>query len=277
MDEGYWNPINNSVQILGASHPNSGPGQQFGVQCFVQYTESNNTWRNLTVPDTSGASGTAAHEYNHSAIDRAGNFYHRRYYSSTIRKYTWSDCTPWGNNTFQVAGALEYFPERNSLVFLDGDWGVWELSLASGNCTGTWVQRASTRGGGFSPQLIGLFAYHNQSRYSARCLCIIMGGGNGSRKLYRFNANGTFAAIADAPIAIAIPQGGAGTIFTVDPVSGLILVWNYSRGRRDRNRRSADLELWCYHVRTGRQFVGWERLPLPARGWIRLTHATTAV
>ena len=51
-----------------------------------------------------------------------------------------------GSGTFQVAGALEYFPDRNSLIFLDGDWGVWELSLASGTCTGTWVQRASTRG-----------------------------------------------------------------------------------------------------------------------------------
>src|SRR5437762_1144281 len=95
----------------------------------------------------------------------------------------WSQCTQLGASNVQVAGALEYFPDRNSLVFLDGDWGVWELSLASGNCTGTWVQRAATNGGGFSPQLTAIGPYHNQARYSQACHCIIMGGGQNTTKL----------------------------------------------------------------------------------------------
>jgi hypothetical protein len=280
-DEGYWNPVNNTVMISGSSHPNGGPGVQAGIHCFVKYTESNNTWSNLTVPDTT----TVSHEYEHSAIDSAGNFYHRRYHSAEIRKYshtaqTWSGCTNWGNGTFQVGGALEYFPDRNSLVFLDGDWGVWELSLASGDCTSTWMQRASTIGGGFSPQLTGLFSYHNQSRYSSRCRCIVMGGGNGSRKLYRYNVDGTFAAIADAPVPIAIPQAGSGTIFTVDPVSGLILVWNYSNASTTMYEYDPVLNAWTTISRTSPIFPGPEggvtetiAVPISTYGVIMLVQA----
>ncbi|MBI2673768.1 MAG: peptidoglycan-binding protein, partial [Candidatus Zambryskibacteria bacterium] len=256
-DEGYWNPLNNTAMISGSSHPNGGPGGS--INCFVKYTESNNTWSNLTPADTASVS----HEYEHSAIDSAGNFYHRRYYSAEIRKYshatqTWSACTNWGNGAFQVGGALEYFPDRNSLVFLDGDWGVWELSLASGNCNGAWVQRASTNGGGFSPQLTGLYSYHNQARYSSKCNCVVLGGGNNSRKLYRYNSNGTFTATADAPVAINIPQGGAGTIFTVDPVTGLILVWDYSNAWTTMYQYDPATNVWSTINRTSPIFPGPE-------------------
>jgi chitodextrinase len=262
-DEGHWNPVNNTVMILGTSHPSRKPPGETQSQLFAKYTESSNTWSQLTIPWPTFDTGQA-HEYNHAALNPStGDFYHRQYYSAKVIKFShatqsWSQCTPWGNGTFQVGGALEYFPDRNSLVFLDGDWGVWELSLGSGNCTGKWVQRASTNGKGISPKLTGLFGYHNQSRYSSRCQCIIMGGGNGSRKLYRYNADGTFAAIADAPVPIAIPQGGSGTIFTVDPASGLILVWNHSDASTTMYEYDPVTNAWTTISRTSPIFPGPE-------------------
>ena len=92
---------------------------------------------------------------------------------------SWSQIAPVPSGAFQVAGALEYFPDRNSLVFLDGDWGVWEHSLS----TGTWTQRASTVGGGFTPQLTGVGSYHNVAQYSSACRCVLLGGGGGGRSV----------------------------------------------------------------------------------------------
>jgi Fibronectin type III domain len=260
-DEAAWNPRNNTVMALGASHAGGGdPGQH---SRFLKYTESANAWTELTKPFPAFDSG-AAHEYHHATLVPAtGDFYHRQYYSRNVMKFahatqTWSQCTPLGTSNVQVGGALEYFPDRNSLVYLDGDWGVWELSLASGNCLGTWVQRASTNAGTFQPKLTGLFSYHNQSRYSSRCTCIIMGGGNGSRKLYRYNANDTFAAITDAPVEISVPRAGAGAIFTVDPVNGYILVWSFANAATTMYQYDPLANSWTTISRTSPIFPGPE-------------------
>src|SRR5262245_34000019 len=167
---GQWNPIDSSVLVLGGSHPSGGPGGR--GQGFVKYLESNNTWSLLVTPMEVGVDTNPAHEYHHATlVPSTGDFYHRSYYSPQVMTYNhasqkWSLCTPWTTGPVQVAGALEYFPDRDSLVFLDGDLGVSELSLASGNCTGTWVARASSIGGNWPPHLSGLFSYHNVSRYS---------------------------------------------------------------------------------------------------------------
>ncbi len=123
-----------------------------------------------------------------------------------------------------MAGALEYFPDRRSLVFLDGDWGLWEYSIANR----TWTQRASTNGGGMTPKL-AVGSYHNISQYSALCRCVLAGGGGGSRALYKIDVNGIITRVADAPMSLEIPQsGGSGSIITADPISGRLLAWNAS-------------------------------------------------
>jgi hypothetical protein len=230
MDRGSWNPINKTAMILGAAH-SSNPG---AANAFAKFTDSTNTWSLLTDPSPTfdNAFGDAiGHGYNHNTVDTStGDFYHRQYYSGKVMKFsqssqTWSQCSVYntGGGVYQVAGALEYFPDRHSLVMLDGDWGVWELSITGGNCTGGWVERASTIGGGMSPQLTGMSSYHNVSHYSALCQCIIMGGDGTT--LYKYDKNGNFTVIATSPAEIGIPQQGSGSIFTVDPVGGGYLAW----------------------------------------------------
>ena len=245
MDKGGgWMSVDGTIIIEGGIHMGTHAPGCVGSS-VVRYTESSNSWdRSIqqlfpnfdnAFPDPDGqGGGSIGHGYHHDAVVSAvGDMYHRQYNSGKVMKFShstqsWSQCRAIPGNQ-QVAGALEYFPDRNSLVWLDGDWGVWELSLASGNCTSaSWVQRASTIGGGFSPQLTGMFSYSNQSRYSSRCACVVLGGGGSSNTLYRYNSNGTFSNVTStgAPPSIKIPGDNSGTVFTVDPVTGYILAWS---------------------------------------------------
>ena len=198
----------------------------------MKYTESTNTWTNTLpnpCPDFDRAfSGGIGHAYQHNTINpNTGNFYHRQYGTGKVMVFShstqsWSQIAPVPSGAFQVAGALEYFPDRNSLVFLDGDWGVWEHSLS----TGTWTQRASTVGGGFTPQLTGVGSYHNVAQYSSACRCVLLGGGGSGRALYRLDSNAVITRMADAPFSLSTPEGnGSGSIITADPVSGRVLAW----------------------------------------------------
>ena len=284
---GAWNPLNGTILVLGGSHPSGGPGGQGTL--FVKYTESNNSWSQLAIPsmDTS-----PAHSYHHNTIDPStGNFYHRQYYNGNHMVYshvnqTWSSCTA-RPGAQQVAGALEYFPDRNSLIYLDGDWGVWELSLASGNCNGSWVQRASTAGGGMSPQLWPYNgttgSYHNQSRYSPLCQCVVMGGGNGMPRVWRYYADGTWSRGADAPQSYNIPYAGSGDIFTVDPVTGRILVWFYNNASTTMWEYNPVANTWTSISRNGPIFPGPEggvtetvAIPISTYGVIMFVQASSA-
>lgn len=283
QDKALWNPINNTVLIFGAAHGN--PDTQ--NQMFAKYTESTNTWvNNLPLPGT-GILGPQHHYHHDTIVPATGDLYHRDYNSGVIRKFThssqtWSTCTSRPGSQ-QVAGALQYFPDRDSLIFLDGDWGVWELSLAAGNCAGAWSQRASTIGGGFSPQLTGLGSYHNQAAYSSACSCVILGGGGSSTTLYKYNAGGTFGSVATAPVPIAIPQAGQGSIFTVDPTTGRILVWSYSNAATTMYEYDPSANTWATIVRTSPMFPGPEggvtetvAIPISTYGVIMFVSAGSA-
>src|SRR6266851_1188031 len=166
---GAWNPVTKSVILLGSSHSSRDSPCPNSRDVFAIYTSSTNTWANnydsnLPDPcpdfdDAFAKNGGIGHAYQHNTIDpNTGFFYHREFGTGRVMVYkqstnAWSLCTvinP-GSKNFQVAGGLAYFPDRNSLVFVDGGWGVWELSLASGDCHGTSVERASTFGNGKPP------------------------------------------------------------------------------------------------------------------------------
>jgi len=112
---GQWNPVNNTVMVLGGSHPNATPPPGTSNQAFAKYDEASNTWSLLTTPSAAGVDTGPAHEYHHAAlVPSTGDFYHRQYYSRNVMKYshatqTWSQCSILGTSAFQVAGALEYF------------------------------------------------------------------------------------------------------------------------------------------------------------------------
>jgi len=244
---GAWNPVTKSVVLLGSSHPSRDSPCPNSRDVFAIYTSSTNTWANnydsnLRDPcpdfdDAFAKNGGIGHAYRHNTIDpNTGFFYHREFGTGKVMVYKQS-ANAWslgsvinpGSKNFQVAGRLAYFPDRNSLVFVDGDWGVWKLSLASGDCYGTWVERASTFGSGKRPQLTGFQGYnqYNQfNEYSPMCHCLMLGAGNGAGRFWKMSSSGNFTEMSASPFILSTPQSTNGAVITTDPVTGLFLVWD---------------------------------------------------
>ena len=120
--------------------------------------------------------------------------------------------------------------------------------------------------GGMSPQLTGFEAFHNAMKYSARCRCMILGGGvtddipggYNSQIFWRMYADGSFVVAAPAPFNLRIPEGGAGVITTVDPVSGLLVAWNTSDAATTMYEYDPVTNAWSTISRTSPMFPGPE-------------------
>lgn len=216
-DRGVWDPVSHQFYFCGAAHGE--PNQNQSFRKFVKYSESNNSWSTLPDPGF-----WTAHSYEHLTINPStGLIYYREYNSLTVDVYdihtgAWGHIPsiPMGAN--QVAGALEYFPERNGLVFVDGDWGIWFFGLSSNE----WTLVAETNGSQKTtlPKL-PMGSYDNFSAYSPAAKAVIFGGGNGSTNVYKMDARGKISTVKNAPFVIGVTM----TVVTVDPVSGKILVF----------------------------------------------------
>lgn len=222
-DKGVWNPITREAFFVGASHgssPKDGTAEK-----FIRFSDTANAW-DIAGPDVSPVT-YQAHSYQHNAINVAnGDIYNRLYNTTTVRRFrggVWSDIPAIPTGSKQVAGALEAFPERNGMMFIDGDWGVWWFNYA----TNAWIQVAHTNGGnGGGLPKFPMGSYHNVGVYNPVHKIILFGGGNGSAALYRFDRNGTLTTETTAPTSVAVNS----TIFTVDPASGDYLLFSNSRG-----------------------------------------------
>lgn len=266
QDRALWNPINNTAMIFGHAHPNCSPCPNPEGRVFVKYTDSTDTWSNIGSPTF--PPDDAGHNYHHDTVYTPnGDMYHRDYNSNNFRKFshatqTWSSCTT-RPGSWQVAGALTYFPDRNSIVMYDGDWGVAELSLASGNCTGSWVDRAGTiagPGGTSGQQITGISAYHNQAVYSSLCQCIFFVG-QSSTTMWKMNSDATFTQVANTPLIPGIPQNPgtpAGAVFTVDPVGGHVLMWHSNNAATTMYDYNPTTNAWSTISRSNSMFPGPE-------------------
>jgi len=222
MDKATWDPITRQVLFIGGPHT--------GMPKFIVYSESSNIWRRE--PDAYW--WRDIHGYQHNAINvAAGEFYHRPYDTTRVYKYkiatkTWSDLPPIPMESKQVAGALEYFPERNGLLFIDGDWGAFFFDMNSN----TWNMIANTSNVvDTTLPTLPMGPYHNFAVYSPIHKVIVFGGGNGSSDVYKFDAAGKLTTMKDAPIGLGIAQ----TIFTVDPVTGNFLIFTKGKSVYEYN------------------------------------------
>jgi hypothetical protein len=115
----------------------------------------------------------------------------------------------------QCCHALEYFPDRNSLIYVDGDCGVWEYSASGG--TPTKIAHTNGTSGGELPKL-PMSAYQDVAVYSAVERAIVLGGG---ANLYKYSASGVFTTLATPPQNVRVNE----SVFTVDPVTGRYLAF----------------------------------------------------
>jgi hypothetical protein len=235
-DKGVWDPVRRKFYFMGAPHAK--PDK------FIIYTESTATWSTGPSPcQFASSSGCyVTHGYEHLTINPAtGELYYRTYNSTQLYKYspnsnTWSELPPVPTGVKQCCGGVEWFPDRNELVFVDGDWGVWTYSPASN----AWTRRADTNGNSGAASLsLPMASYSNVAQYSTKDHAVLIGGG---RKLYKYSSNGAFTPLGDAPLSVQV----ADSVLVQDPVSGKFLVhgngnifYEYDLGTNTWTQRSA--------------------------------------
>lgn len=204
QNSGVWDPISRQVLFVGGPHDGHGK--------FITYDEQTNTWRQE--PDPKPADMLSTHGYDHNTINPgAGELYFRPYNSSDIWKYhiatkTWSRLTRIPNREFNCCGAIEYFPERNGLLFV----GRNEIAFYKVG-----------RGGWSSPSAtVKTGRYHATAEYSPVDKVVVFGGGSGVNTVYRMDRSGRVTRGADSPSPL---DSGGHAIFTADPASGKFLLF----------------------------------------------------
>ena len=230
-DDAVWDPVGERVLFLGQGHASNWDNDPTTTARFIAYGAGTNRW---TVMLPVIPSENVGHGYDHSALDAArGEFFHRPFNSLTVYRYRlatgeWDALPAIPQPARQVAGALEYFPEPDGLLFVDGDWGVWFWRRA----TNAWELLANTNGT-IDPELpsLPMAPYHNLAQHSPVHHRIVFGGGNDSNDLYLIAPDLSIVTQSPAPHDVGVAWG---SVFTLDPVSGDYLVF------------TADENVWQY-------------------------------
>jgi len=229
-DKAVRNPLTRKVYFLGCARGGTG-GSGIAYVCgntgaedagYIVYDEDTNTWSRMP----SAPVNSAPHGYNHAAMNPAnGDYFYwecRQLNNPKVWKYSTGQWTtlPVPSAVYSGFGALEFFPEMNALVFIDGGDGLPPTARILPSGASSW----SSISIGFP---IGTFS--NFSRYSAQHKLLYFGGGtNGSRVLLKMDAQGRITRGADAPIWLGV--GGGEGRQVVDPVSGNLLALETGSG-----------------------------------------------
>lgn len=222
-DRAQRNPLTKKIYILGCARGSTG-GSGISYVCggtdaedagFVEYDENTNAWRRMPAAPVN----SAPHAYNHAAMNPANGDYYYIESSQLSNKKLWKlsggvwQTLPYPPNVFSGFGALEFFPEMNALVYIDGGdgWPPKVLTLSPG--ASSWTS---------TPLNHPIGKFSNFSEYSPRHKVLFFGGGtNNERVLLKMDAQGRVTRCADAPIPLGV--FGFGGRQTIDPVSGNLL------------------------------------------------------
>ncbi len=204
QNSGIWDPTSRQVLFVGGPHESQGR--------FISYDEVTNTWRQE--PDPSPSYLLYNHTYDHNTINpAAGELYFRPFNKPEIWKYKiearkWSKLTNIPQRDFNCCGAIQYFPERNGILFV----GTSEIEFY-------FVERKSwtTPSGN-----IKTGPYHATAKYSSVDKVLIFGGGSGVSTVYKMDASGRVTRMSDSPYPL---DSGGHAIFTGDPVTGKFLLF----------------------------------------------------
>jgi len=254
-DRIVWDPLHTRMVVMGGAHTgNTNYSIEWQDDQWGWYDAGTNTWVGQSPSKaTCTASSTAdgcnnglpqfriSHSYEHMTVDTStGDIYYRLYFSPQVMKWTFATQTwsmlpiipPALQGYIQVAGALVYFPERGSLIFVNAQdshnyttnqdyLGIYEFNIASQ----TWTKPS----GG---TLVTDSPYQNVASYGPACHCILVSGYD---KLYTYNQDGTVSTKANSAINLRVAASGSESVNTVDPVSGLFLfldttgvAWQYN-------------------------------------------------
>jgi len=189
--DAVWNSLKKEFHFIGQGH--------YACQKHIKYSEADNTW--VEISRASHTDVGIGHAYEHNTIDPAtGAFYYAKYNSKKIRKYldgSWSTL-PNFPAPQAITKAIEYFPEMNGLIVVDPKSGIWLFN----ELTDEWSKVSD---------LVDMGPYHIFAEYNPVSQVIIFGGGNGSKKINKLDANGvvTVTGIPNSPqtLGVASDQG----------------------------------------------------------------------
>ena len=214
-DDLQWDPVSLDVFFAGGDHADD--------PYFVEFDSVTNTWSRSRPAWMPTGSPTPMHGYDHSALDPIHRVYfHRPYRDLTIQAYdidagTWSTLpSASGVMSYNNSGAgVDWFPELDALVYVSQESAPNGSLVAWDRASNTWSELDTG---------LPMGDPHNFAEYNPVHQLVLFGGGNSSAALYTVNSAGTVTTKSDAPFDIGIGN----TIITVDPVSGLYLVFRGS-------------------------------------------------
>jgi hypothetical protein len=217
-EKAAWDPVNDRVLFVGQTH-----GTCYGGR-FVIYSESSNTWTKGPWPSGVCQSGTSSspcfsHAYDHNTTDpRNGDMYFRQAFTMKFFRFrngSWSSIPAPATGSSQCCGALEFFPDMDRLIFMDGDWGVWSYNPG----TNAWTALANTNTANAVPGLpnLPMISYNNFALYNPVQKALLFGGGS---NVYKMASNGTITKMRAPPVSLGVTSA----VISVDPVSGKYIV-----------------------------------------------------
>jgi len=241
-DRALFDPKHRMVHVMGCARGGAvgtdyecGDGNNNDAG-YSYYDLVANTWTR----DTSHAVNTAPHAYDHATLDDDGNLYFWENIETNghvLQMRTggpggrWSTI-PQGGGAWCPSCALEFFPERRSLVFIDGGNDVnrpkggptFFPKIIERRRNGSWTPTTITS---TPSEFIGYLA--NFSRYSPQRQLIYFGGGQadnagvGTRILWTYDAAGKLERQEDAPSGLQLGTLGSSGKQAINPCNGNLL------------------------------------------------------
>jgi hypothetical protein len=200
---GVWDARRGEIRYIGKRH------NSYGYRWLV-YDADTDTWTNDRELPSSLLSPQPGHGYDHNTIDPAsGDHYFRPYNSTTIYKWAgqWTQILmPSGPTT--VAASISWVPEYG-IVYTDAH----RFESYDGK---SWMQL----NGGET----GISSYHSISEYNPISNTLVLGAGNGSSNLAKWDLTAkTLTPIAAPPFNVgsAANQG----LFVSAPGSAKYVAW----------------------------------------------------
>ena len=212
-----WDRRNRRFYFVGQGH----------LSCakFISYDDTLDTWTSVIPPWRGPCPAPAPffyHSYQHNTFNPLlQKFYARRYGTGMVDVYdvasaAWTTTPTNDSVRVQCCGALEWFPEIGRIVHFGDESGSFGALYGYQDGSSTWDQIGVSNS-------YAAGNYDNAAVYNPVYKVLVFGGGGGDRHLYKLDRAGNVSAMNSPPIGIdeATPNG---TIFTVDPVSGMFIL-----------------------------------------------------
>jgi hypothetical protein len=225
--KGMWNPVTKEYVFVGGAHCGSGASGCPSNMVTVSYNDTTGNW------STVSAEGT--HTYQGATLNTSAgsnnNVYFRPFNDNNVQVFSLASHS-WSGSIASVPSigldcclAMEYFPDRNSLITIDNDWGIYEYSFASGNWSGCLIGTATA-----SSCPNGTHAFCGSSStaapwafYDSKHHQMLVGG---CSNVYSLATNMAITQLASAPFDISV--GTSASPASYDPSTGKLMSWDTS-------------------------------------------------